>query len=211
MSKNKKMDFLLIYFCTTLKEIFGQYNFQKEQNSINLNELIKDSLKNNKLKITGLEEVMSSMAQANSDISLSTIKLDDINFGNERNLECLKYLEQLNEALGNINKLVNLNANDNYINMPEHCKIEYNEIIEQIIDLFVKKLFLDGTKFYLNISPEEVNIDFISPNEEQLNNFEQKKENKSYDDELEQYYIKSRKDCVEYGLREEIIVCTKYE
>ena len=95
--------------------------------------------------------------------------------------------------------------------MPEHCKIEYNEIIEQIIDLFVKKLFLDGTKFYLNISPEEVNIDFISPNEEQLNNFEQKKENKSYDDELEQYYIKSRKDCVEYGLREEIIVCTKYE
>ena len=29
--------------------------------------------------------------------------------------------------------------------------------------------------------------------------------------ELEQYYIKSRKDCVEYGLREEIIVCTKYE
>ena len=92
MSKNKMITFLLIYLCITLKEIFGQYNFQKEQNSINLNELIKDSLKNNKLKITGLEEVMSSMAQANNDISLSTIKLDDINIGNERNLECLKNL-----------------------------------------------------------------------------------------------------------------------
>ena len=140
------------------------------------------------------------MAQTNNDISVSTIKLDDINVENEINLECLKFFEQLgNEALGNINKLVNLNANDNYINMPEHCKIEYNPKNKK------------NTKFYLNISPEEVNIDFISPNEEQLNNFEQKKENKSYDDELEQYYIKSRKDCVEYGLREEIIICTKYE
>ena len=211
MSKNKKMAFLLIYFCTTLKEIFGQYNLQKGQRVTTLKELM-ENLKINKLNITGLEKFMSKMAQTNNDISVSTIKLDDINVENEINLECLKYFEQLgNEALGNINKLVNLNANDNYINMPEHCKIEYNEIIEQIIDLFVKKLFLDGTKFYLNISPEEVNIDFISPNEEQLNNFEQKKENKSYDDELEQYYIKSRKDCVEYGLREEIIVCTEYE
>ena len=45
-------------------------------------------------------------------------------------------------------------------------------------------------------------------------NKDDKKKNKSYDDELEQYYIKSRKDCVEYGLKssdEDIIVCTKYE
>ena len=69
----------------------------------------------------------------------------------------------------------------------------------------------DGTKFTLNVSPEGIKIDFNPPNEEQVNNFEPKKENKSYDDELEQYYIKSRKDCVEYGLKEEIIVCTKYE
>ena len=41
-----------------------------------------------------------------------------------------------------------------------------------------------------------------------------KMESKSNDDELEQYYLKSRKDCVEYGLKsssEDLIVCTKYE
>ena len=38
--------------------------------------------------------------------------------------------------------------------------------------------------------------------------------NKDEDNELENYYINSRKDCVEYGLRslkEDYIVCTKYE
>ena len=38
-----------------------------------------------------------------------------------------------------------------------------------------------------------------------------KKKNKSYDDELEKYYINSRKDCVEYGLIGENIICTKYK
>ena len=84
------------------KEIFGQYNLQKGQRVTTLKELM-ENLKINKLNITGLEKFMSKMAQTNNDISVSTIKLDDINIGNERNLECLKYLEQLNEALGNIN------------------------------------------------------------------------------------------------------------
>ena len=38
--------------------------------------------------------------------------------------------------------------------------------------------------------------------------------NKDDDNELENYYINSRKDCVEYGLKslnEDIIICTKYE
>ena len=38
--------------------------------------------------------------------------------------------------------------------------------------------------------------------------------NKNYDNELENYYINSRKDCIEYGLKslkEDIIICTKYE
>ena len=38
--------------------------------------------------------------------------------------------------------------------------------------------------------------------------------NKNYDNELENYYINSRKDCIEYGLKslkEDIIVCTEYE
>jgi len=35
-----------------------------------------------------------------------------------------------------------------------------------------------------------------------------------YDNELEDYYLKSQKDCVEYGLKslkEDIVICTKYE
>ena len=45
------------------------------------------------------------------------------------NQKCLQYFELLGkEAVGNINKLVNLNENDNYNKMPEHCKIEYNKI-----------------------------------------------------------------------------------
>ena len=35
-----------------------------------------------------------------------------------------------------------------------------------------------------------------------------------YDNELEDYYLKSKKDCIEYGLKslkEDIIICTKYE
>ena len=79
------------------------------------------------------------MAQANNDISVSTIKLDDMNIGNEINLECLNYFEQLGkEDFGNINKLDDLNSNDYYKNMSEHCKIEYNKIAEQISDSFAK-------------------------------------------------------------------------
>ena len=154
-----------------IKKIY-KYNLQKGQRVTTLKELM-ENLKINKLNITGLEKFMSKMAQTNNDISVSTIKLDDINVENEINLECLKYFEQLgNEALGNINKLVNLNANDNYINMPEHCKIEYNKIIEQISDSFVKRLTSEGTKFTLNISPEGINIDFNPSDEEHLNNFQ---------------------------------------
>ena len=87
MSKNKKMAFLLIYFCRKLKEIFGQYNLQNGQRVTTLKELM-ENLKINKLNITGLEKFMSKMAQTNNDISVSTIKLDDINVENEINLEC---------------------------------------------------------------------------------------------------------------------------
>ena len=215
MFKNKKISFLFIYFFDImLKEIICQSHSTINDNVINLKELIQKSFKNNDVKISGLDGVFSKMAQEKNDFFVSSVKLDDINIGNEINLECLKYFELLGmEAMGNFNKLVDINANDNYHKMPEHCKIEYNKITKKISDSFVNKFTSDG-KFRLNIGPEGINIDFNVPEEEQVNNFEDKKKNKSYDDELEQYYIKSRKDCVEYGLKsseEEIIVCTKYE
>ena len=74
----------------------------------------------------------------------------------------------------------------------------------------------EGNKFKLKFDLEEsdVDIDYNTDknNKEYVDN--DKKENKIYDDELEQYYLKSRKDCVEYGLKssdEDLIVCTKYE
>ena len=59
---------------------------------------------------------------------------------------------------------------------------------------------------------EKIDCNTDKNNKEYVDN--DKKENKIYDDELEQYYLKSRKDCVEYGLKssdENLIVCTKYE
>ena len=50
-------------------------------------------------------------------------------------------------------------------------------------------------------------------NNNSMNNTNNDKKKVKYDDEIEQYYINSRKDCVEYGLKspeEETIVCTKY-
>ena len=60
-------------------------------------------------------------------------------------------------------------------------------------------------------------IDFEEPKEDAksyFNNRNKKKYNDDNDNELENYYKNSRKDCVEYGLKslkEDIIVCTKYE
>ena len=66
----------------------------------------------------------------------------------------------------------------------------------------------------MNYKEGTFNIDFDidKVNQEIVDN--DKTKNESYDDELEQYYLKSRKDCVEYGLKssdENLIVCTKYE
>ena len=86
--------------------------------------------------------------------------------------------------------------------------IFYNEMKKQYKN--------EGNKFKLKFDLGEsgVDVDYNTDknNKEYVDN--DKKENKIYDGELEQYYLKSRKDCVEYGLKssdEDLIVCTKYE
>ena len=60
-------------------------------------------------------------------------------------------------------------------------------------------------------------IDFEEQNEEEksyFSNSNRKKKNNDDGEELENYYKQSRKDCVEYGLKslkEDLIICTKYE
>ena len=96
--------------------------------------------------------------------------------------------------------------------IPDYCEKVYN-----IFYNYIKKQFKnEGNKFKLkfDLGESDVNIDCNTDknNKEYVDN--DKKENKIYDDELEQYYLKSRKDCVEYGLKssdEDLIVCTKYE
>ena len=100
--------------------------------------------------------------------------------------------------------------------IPEHCEKVYNIFYNYIYDEIKKQYKNEGSKFKLkfDLGESDVNIDCNTDknNKEYVDN--DKKENKIYDDELEQYYLKSRKDCVEYGLKssnKDLIVCTKYE
>ena len=86
-------------------------------------------------------------------------------------------------------------------------KDEYNvfENFEQI-----KLIYGKNFKFYLH-SVEETNdndkneeLEFEEENNEDNINHEFNNDNNNYDD-------RSRKDCVEYGLDGNYIVCTKYE
>ena len=101
---------------------------------------------------------------------------------------------------------------DKLSDIPDHCEKEYNMFYNEI----KKQYKNEGSKFKLkfDLGESDVDIDYNTDknNKEYVDN--DKKENKIYDDELEQYYLKSRKDCVEYGLKssdEDLIVCTKYE
>ena len=96
-------------------------------------------------------------------------------------------------------------------------KKKNDNIYNELNEIETKKIEQnEGSKFKLKFDLEESDVDVDcntdKNNKEYVDN--DKKENKIYDDELEQYYLKSRKDCVEYGLKssdEDLIVCTKYE
>ena len=77
----------------------------------------------------------------------------------------------------------------------------------------LKYEYKDGIyNFYYEVEQNFSNFDIFEENI--VNNTNNDKKKVKYDDEIEQYYINSRKDCVEYGLKssdEDLIVCTKYE
>ena len=107
-------------------------------------------------------------------------------------------------------------AKDKLPDIPDYCEKVYNIFYNYIYDEIKKQFKNEGNKFKLKFDLEESDVDIDcntdKNNKEYADN--DKKENKIYDDELEQYYLKSRKDCVEYGLKssdEDLIVCTKYE
>ena len=107
-------------------------------------------------------------------------------------------------------------AKDKLSDIPDYCEKVFNIFYNYIYDEIKKQYKNEGSKFKLKFDLEESDVDADcntdSNHKEYVDN--DKKENTSYDDELEQYYLKSRKDCVEYGLKSsdgDLIVCTKYE
>lgn len=122
-----------------------------------------------------------------------------------------------------INLIQNFETNvESYIE-ENFSQLELKDIdIEIDINLknFVKNNIEDNFKndFFIEEEDNNINnIDFEEQKEEVKSYFNianKKKYNDDNDNELENYYKKSRKDCVEYGLKslkEDIIVCTKYE
>jgi len=96
--------------------------------------------------------------------------------------------------------------------IPDYCEKEYNIFYNEKKEEFKNERNMFKLKFDLGESGVDVDYNTDKNNKEYVDN--DKKKNKSYDDELEQYYLRSRKDCVEYGLKssnKDLIVCTKYE
>jgi len=103
-------------------------------------------------------------------------------------------------------------AKEKMPDIPDYCEKEYNIFYNEKKEEFKNERNMFKLKFDLGESGVDVNYNTDKNNKEYVDN--DKKKNKSYDDELEQYYLRSRKDCVEYGLKssnKDLIVCTKYE
>ena len=68
----------------------------------------------------------------------------------------------------------------------------------------------DDNNYYLIFKEQNDNYDDKVDDNDEINN-ENKKNDYDKELETEMYYNRSRKDCVEYGLKENYIFCTKYE
>ena len=112
-----------------------------------------------------------------------------------------KFCNKINRTLDN--KINSLNKDNNFI--------------------FYQNIELDfGSNNYLSIEQnnkdsnniQNDSFDYENTKVDVNKSYFNNENNKNYDNELENYYINSRKDCIEYGLKslkEDIIVCTKYE
>ena len=129
--------------------------------------------------------------------------------GNDKNHKCIKLFT---EKMGELDKCENINFNFNfsvqnmkhnivYFNLPNY---DMNADIE--IKFENKKKFNDVKDFPLD-DDNENNVNNLDIEEEKTENnqialyHEKKEENINY----------SNMDCVEYGLKDEHIICTKYE
>ncbi len=234
---------IIIIFRTKLYNLHKRNNTTNKKNNnndkiITYNNIISI---NKSFNIFNLEEILSEDNNENSmndkwyDMMKNKFKIQNIhtepnnNKIKENNMEeCFKYYSSFDKIVYyEINKKSTNIIEQKNKNIPNFCKNMINKLYESINNNDEND-FLEDEIDSLNINfdfqddifgynKDIKNLLLESKNEE--NEQRKKKENNSniqnnYDDELEQYYINSRKDCIEYGLKslnEVYLVCTKYE
>ena len=150
------------------------------------------------------------------EVRMDEIPIDEIYENLDEEDECLKYFFQLDKIDNKeINEKVAYINDETFDKMPEHCQNQFNSFFKAFIESAYNQMPNDSD-FVKFLNSNNINFNNKCKKEKYhtIHDNEKKKKTKPYDDELEQYYIKSRKDCVEYGLKsdeEDIIVCTKYE
>ena len=219
--ENNYIIIFIICILLMIEQIFSEEN-QKNNNANNIkfDKIIFKSPKN--INFEGKE------CTQEAKIYIPVLKFENVLIDNmveelndEKIAGCLKYFVSLDQSNNNENNNNNIIltpaiSNEKMVEMPDYCVKEYNELYKSFNEEFLNLLIKNDGKFHMTMNYKEgtFNIDFDidKVNQEIVDN--DKTKNESYDDELEQYYLKSRKDCVEYGLKssdENLIVCTKYE
>ena len=228
--ENNYIIIFIICILLMIEQIFSEEN-QKNNNEYNIkfDKIIFKSPKNINFEVKECtEEISSKIKNPETQIYIPEIKFENVLIDNmveelndEKIAGCLKYFVSLDQSNNNENNNNNIIltpaiSNEKMVEMPDYCVKEYNELYKSFNEEFLNLLIKNDGKFHMTMNYKEgtFNIDFDidKVNQEIVDN--DKTKNESYDDELEQYYLKSRKDCVEYGLKssdENLIVCTKYE
>ena len=208
------------------QQIFCEEN-QKNSNAENFksDNIIPESLKNKSIK--DLEEILSQIQypeETNQHLNPNVGSAVENNYENleyDKKYECFELFISLELPIDtNINNRMSFSFDELkkiIPDMPDYCRKEYNDFYKSIYDA-IKNKFTNESKIYTLKFNFEGESDAVTDSNTDKKNKEfvdnDKMKNEIYDDELEQYYLKSRKDCVEYGLKsldEDLIVCTKYE
>ena len=208
-------------------------NIYKFNNNISINKTfdifnLEEILSNDPFEINKNDNLYELMK---NNFKIKNIHIEPINYENSENKmeECFKYYSSFDRIIyKEINKKSTNIIDEKNKNIPEFCKKIFKKLYESINEI-EDTHFLEDEEESININFDiqngviDYNLDiksFLLDTNNELNELKKKKAKNTsnikdnYDDELEQYYKKSRKDCVEYGLKslnEEYIVCTKYE
>ena len=167
----------------------------------------------------------------NEELKLFKNKKEDIKqclkIFNEYEKECDFNLDEKKNEIIKCNKKINISVFcyslvpdlisflENKVKMIKNINNNKNNKSE-LIDYYLNNIKIENIenimKYIYEYNNNEEKSYFPKGNRYNENGYIKKFDD--YDNELEDYYLKSKKDCVEYGLKslkEDIIICTKYE